>query len=84
LDYNFEANNEFYAGNEPWTMKTEKVNAGFTRTTQHTLTIQNQFVFDVMFEDGTKNSERNAKLMTLAKNATVDQPFALTITLKKN
>lgn len=64
VDLNFTRNDTSYTGTEQWSLAYEKVNSGFIRVPQFTLTIENQFVFDVLFEDGTKNAEKKATRMT--------------------
>lgn len=60
-DYSFQRDNKFYAGNENWVLQHERVNSGFFKVSKFTLTIENQFVFDVLFEDGTNNAELKAR-----------------------
>ncbi len=59
--YEFMRNDTLYSGNDVWSLTSEKVNAGFTRETEYTLIIENNFLLNVSFGDGTKNSERNAE-----------------------
>ena len=83
VTYSYYIADEDFNGIEPYTLKTEKVNAGFTRATNHTLTINDKFVFNVTFEDGTKNAEKNAKEMILVQSTTVEQPVFVELKLKK-
>lgn len=59
--FEFTRNDTLYTGNDAWSLTTERVNAGFAKVTVYTLIIDNHFILDVEFEDGTKNSERNAE-----------------------
>lgn len=82
--FSFIQNKEVVVGNETWEFKTEKVNAGFTRVNKHTLTIGNAYLFDVTFEDATKNAEKNAKTITFVKAPTTQKPYGISLLLKKN
>lgn len=64
VDFEFTRNDTMYTGNESWNLDLERVNVGFTRVNEYTLTIENQFLFDVAFGDETKNSEKNATSIT--------------------
>ncbi|MDP5120941.1 MAG: hypothetical protein NWQ46_05070 [Spirosomaceae bacterium] len=82
--YSYFVGEENFSGIEPWELSTKKVNAGFTRVNAHTLTIGDKFIFDVTFEDDTKNAERKATSMTFIKNPTEEKPiFIQTALLKK-
>jgi predicted nucleotide-binding protein (sugar kinase/HSP70/actin superfamily) len=84
VTYNLNIGEEIMSGTkEPWTLTTKKVNSGFTRINVNTLTIGNKFVFDVTFEDGTKNSERKATRMALVSDPTLEQPIFIETTLIK-
>ena len=63
--YEFTRNDTLFTGSGAWDLTTERVNAGFTRVTAFTLTIENLGEFDVTFEDATSNSEKNAEAVTL-------------------
>lgn len=83
VDYNFTRMDSTYVGNATWFLMTEKVNSGFTRVNEHTLTITDNFIFDVTFEDDTKNAEKNATKMTFIKDATIDDVVWMSLTLEK-
>ena len=70
VDYEFERNDTTYSGNKSWNLDVSKVNNGFIKTNQFTLSIDNQFLFDVTFGDATKNSEKNATEATLVQSPT--------------
>ncbi len=70
VDYNFVRNDTTYSGNSLWSLEASKVNDGFVRTNQFTLSIENEFLFDVTFGDATKNSEKNATEATLVQSPT--------------
>lgn len=84
VDYNFTRNDTTYTGNANWNLVTERVNSGFTRTNKHTLTIRENFIFDVTFEDATRNSEKNATEMTFVKTATLDDAVFIEMKLRKH
>lgn len=65
--YNFTRNDTLYTGNTAWNLAYERVNSGFVKVPKYTLTIENRFIFDAFFEDGTKNAEKNAKEMRLTQ-----------------
>jgi|GEM_PF-832205 hypothetical protein len=83
VNYNFTRIDTTYNGSSIWFLKSEKINAGFTRVNQHTLTLTDNFIFDVTFEDDTKNAEKNAKKMTLTKNPIPNNSILIMISLEK-
>ena len=68
--YTFTRNDTSFTGNESWEISAEKVNNGFTRVTEFTLTLGNAIVYDVFFEDGTKNSEKKANTARFTETPT--------------
>jgi hypothetical protein len=83
VNYNFTRNDTTYNGNTSWFLTSEKINSGFTRVNQHTLTLTDKFVFEVTFEDATKNAEKNAKKMTFAKNPIPNDAIFIMLSLEK-
>lgn len=65
--YAFTRRDTAFAGSTDWTLVVEKVNSGFTKVNQSTLTLENEFTFDVQFEDGTKNAEKKAEYATFTQ-----------------
>lgn len=65
VTYNFTRNDTTYNGIGIWQLELAKVNSGFTKTNQWTLTIADDLIFDVRFEDSTKNAEKDASSMEL-------------------
>jgi hypothetical protein len=65
VTYNFTRNDTTYSGSGIWELELAKVNSGFTKVNQWTLNIANDFVFDLRFDDSTKNAEKNADSMEL-------------------
>lgn len=61
VEYNFTRNDTVYHGNSTWELQLEKVNSGFTKANQWKLIVANEFTFDVVFDDDTKNAEKKAK-----------------------
>ncbi len=63
VTFDYTRNDTLYTGTRAWDLTSERVNAGFNKVTEYTLTIEDEFVFDVKFEDGTKNSHKEADSM---------------------
>lgn len=61
VDYNFTRNDTVYIGSKTWNLDFEKQRTGFYREPVFTLEIEDEFIFDVLFADGTRNSEKNAQ-----------------------
>ena len=83
VEYSFTRNDTTYAGNEPWNLAFEKVNAGFTRANKFTLTIGAEFIFDVSFEDATKNAEKNATNATFEQSPDFDNEVLIVLIMNK-
>ena len=83
VDYEFTRNDTLFVGRMAWDLAFEKVNAGFTRTNQYTLSIEDQFLFDVSFEDNTKNSEKDATNLQLVENREGDSQVLIEMSLEK-
>lgn len=84
VEYEFERNDTTYSGNSPWSLEVSKVNNGFIKTNQFTLSIENHFLFDVTFGDATKNSEKNANEAKLVQSPTeTGYGVQIEISLKK-
>jgi hypothetical protein len=83
VEYSFNRNDTTYAGNEPWNLQLERVNSGFTKTNKFTLTIGAEFIFDVSFEDETKNAEKNAINATFRQDPDFDEEVLVVIMLNK-
>lgn len=82
--YEFTRQDTSYVGDDTWVLSSERVNSGFTKVTKYTLTIENKFLFDVLFEDGTKDSQDDANSITLTQQATPDYPVFIILDLEKN
>ena len=83
VDYNFTRTDSSFTGNTTWFLTTEKVREGFFRVNQHTLTLLDNFIFDVTFGDDTNNAEQNAIEMTFIKEETIDDATWISFTLEK-
>lgn len=83
VDYQFTANNTIYEGSTPWQLEAEKVNEGFVRVNQFTLTIEDAFVFEVQFEDATKNAEKKAKSATFTEKPPSESSVQVVLWLEK-
>lgn len=70
--YSFNHNDTLYSGNTTWDLDVDKQNAGFFRETVFTLSLHSDYTFDVFFEDGTRNSERDAEYIRLSNHTTAD------------
>ena len=64
VDYSFTRNDTLFSASSTWELTSERVNEGFNKVTIYEVTIDNQFIFEVEFEDGTNNSEENAEEVT--------------------
>ena len=60
VTYEFTRNDTLVSGEGAWELKLAEVNQGFFKVNEWTLIIGEDFVFDVRFEDETKNAEKNA------------------------
>lgn len=58
--YEFTRNDTLISGSGSWELKVAEVQQVFFKVNQWTLIVANDLVFDVRFEDGTKNSEKKA------------------------
>jgi hypothetical protein len=84
VDFSFTRNDTLFAGNSTWNLSTERVNAGFTQVTEFTLAIENEFVFDLTFEDATLNSEKDAREVTFTNSPNNGIGVLIVIKLEKN
>lgn len=64
VEYDFSRNDTLFTGTASWQLDLEKVRSGFFRENKFTLTIEDHFLFDVSFEDSTRNAEKDAKSVT--------------------
>lgn len=83
VDYSFMRNDSLFTGDGSWTLDLEKVNAGFFKVNQFTLSIEDQFLFDVTFEDDTKNAEKKATNITLVETPTNGFGVSIELFLEK-
>ena len=67
--YSFTRNDTLYSGNMDWNLDIEKRTTGFATETFYKLTLEDEFIFDVVFEDGTNNSENNARFAVFTSEA---------------
>ncbi len=70
VTYSFTRNDTLYSGTTPWNVDHDKVNSGFVRVDQFTLTLDNEYVFDVAFGDQTNNAEKNATEVAFSEDPT--------------
>ena len=82
VTFNYTRNDTLYTGTRAWDLASERVNAGFNRVTEYTLTIEDEFVFGVQFENGTKNSHKNAESMEWVETPTGEVNSLVTIQLE--
>lgn len=64
VEYSFTRNDTLFENLRPWMLSAEKVREGFFRDNKFQLEIEGDFLFDVQFEDGTNNAEKNARNMS--------------------
>jgi hypothetical protein len=76
VDYFFVHNQDTILGSSPWKLKLDKVRQGFFRGNRFTLQLESYLDFVVEFEDGTTNSEKDAREIELIQdvepNPTID------------
>lgn len=65
VTYSYTRNDTLYTGKGSWELKNTKVKTGFTKANNWKLTIANDVVFDLRFEDETKNAEKKATHISL-------------------
>ncbi len=65
VSFQFNRNDTLYQGAERWHLSKTRVNEGFFKVNLFTLQIGDTFTFECEFEDQTKNSEKNARYITL-------------------
>jgi len=64
VQFSLTRNDTLYEFETEWGLEADKVRAGFFRETQFTLFLKDTFQFDVEFERGTRNAEKNANSAT--------------------
>ncbi len=84
VQFDFTRNDTLYTGIDSWDIISEKVNSGFTKETKFMLTIENHFIFNVAFEDGTRNSEKDAKKVTFINIPSNGQGVLIEMLLEKS
>lgn len=76
VDYYFIHNQDTILGSSPWRLRLDKVRQGFFRGNRFTLQLESYLDFEVEFEDGTTNSEKDAREIELIQdvepNPTID------------
>ncbi|MEL6588961.1 MAG: hypothetical protein AAFQ87_04325 [Bacteroidota bacterium] len=81
--FTFTRNDTLFSGTSDWELAYEKVRSGFFRVPQYTLTIDELGEFDVAFEDGTNNSQRNAESAEFRQNTIEPSERVLIFNLEK-
>lgn len=79
VDFSFTRNDTLYRGNATWHVNAEKVRSGFVRETIFRLTIEDEFIFDIQFEDGTNNSEKNAQNAAFSNESIITENETLLV-----
>jgi hypothetical protein len=69
VEYSFTRNDTLYSDTTTWNFNAEEPSRGFLQSTIYTIDIKDRFVFDVTYENGTINSEKNAQEMTLLRES---------------
>jgi len=80
VTWTFEPGDTLIINNEDWILSSRKENSGFTKVTVFTLAMA-QYDFDCVFEDDTKNAEKNAENISLHFETDGIGPFS-TIDIK--
>jgi hypothetical protein len=83
VNYSFTRHGNLYSGSGNWDISAERVNSGFTKVTRFTLDIGNDFLFEAVFEDATKNSEKNATEVSLTETPTSGYGVLIQMILEK-
>ncbi len=83
VQYSFTRNDTLFNETSSWRIDLEKVNSGFTRVNEFTLDIEDQFLFDVRFEDETSNAEKDAKNVSLTQIPQDNSGILIEIILEK-
>ncbi|MGB0839078.1 MAG: hypothetical protein ACPGXL_03000 [Chitinophagales bacterium] len=83
VDFEFSRNDTLFSGSSIWDLNMERVNAGFVKVPEFTLTIEEQFLFIVAFEDETKNAEKDAMEITFAGQPIGNSRVFMEISLEK-
>lgn len=83
VTFTFTRNDTLFTGNSAWNLLTEEQRSGFFTELVFTLTIENEFIFDVGFEDRTRDSERNAQELTFMNNPNNGPGVQITMILEK-
>lgn len=83
VEYNFSRNDTLFTGTVSWQLDLEKVRSGFFRENKFTLTIEDHFLFDVSFEDSTRNAEKEAKSATFLERPNSGFGVLIEMTLEK-
>ncbi len=81
--FDYTRNDTLYTGSSSWSLNHERVNSGFVRVDQFRLSIDDYFLFDVRFEDGTSNSEKNAEYLSLSELAQDTTHLLINLSLEK-
>lgn len=84
VSYSFTRNDSLFTGTENWSLELLKENQGFVRVNKYSLTISDEFLFDVSFEDSTQNAQKDAKNMTWHQEPTISgKALRIEMMLKK-
>jgi hypothetical protein len=84
VTFTFTRNDTLFTGSSTWNLTTEKRNQGFVRVTDFTLAIDNEFTFELVFEDDTINSEKDAQEITFTNNPNNGNGVLINMVLEKN
>ena len=84
VNYSFTRNDTLYQGSTTWSLSTDEVREGFFTSTRFSLDIEGDFLFNVVFEDDTSNSEKDARDMTMMDESNaVETGVAIELKLAK-
>ncbi|MEL7531942.1 MAG: hypothetical protein AAFN10_11565 [Bacteroidota bacterium] len=84
VDFSFTRNDTLFSANTNWTLSAAKVNAGFFRVPAFSLELEDEYAFDVSFEDETKNAERDAANVRFNSNLAGPSAVYIEMSLEKD
>ena len=74
VEFSFLRNDTLYEDSTSWNLDLERQREGFSRTNRFTLTIDEDFLFEVTFGNDIRNSEENATSITFIEEPNIPGP----------
>ncbi len=81
--FNFQRNDTLYSGDTTWKLSSQKIRQGFFRESEFMVIIKGHYNFNVIFEDGSRNAEKNARELTLIEVPTEGYGVLIEIFMRK-